>query len=216
MARTTDPNELSRLAIGLSALAARLEPKEAARLRALATATLTHAMAKMPDSDDLSGFTLAPNAVACRLEPPEAVAAAATISHALEQLPKGQQGRAADLSVVLTRADLPGFSRRTALVVAAVGPLAGTGHPVATPALLGRALEPLPCRLSTQDLVELLKQLTCVGPARRVILDQLEHRYRQKFADHWDFVRFAQEQRLGLDFTTPPQRPVAPVAGKSK
>ena len=92
----------------------------------------------------------------------------------------------------------------------------GQKYDSATPALLGRALEPLPCRLSTQDLVELLKQLTCVGPARRVILDQLEHRYRQKFADHWDFVRFAQEQRLGLDFTTPPQRPVAPVAGKSK
>jgi hypothetical protein len=66
---------------------------------------------------------------------------------------------------------------------------------------------PLPCRLSTQQLVELLKQPTCIGPARRVILDQLENRYRGKFADHWAFVRFAKEQKLGLDFTTPPKRP---------
>jgi len=27
------------------------------------------------------------------------------------------------------------------------------------------------------------------------------------FATHWDFVRYAQEQGLNLDFTTPPQRP---------
>jgi hypothetical protein len=42
---------------------------------------------------------------------------------------------------------------------------------------------------------------------RRVILDQLEHRYRRKFADHWAFVRYAHEQKLGLDFTSPPKRP---------
>jgi hypothetical protein len=34
----------------------------------------------------------------------------------------------------------------------------------------------------------------CVGPVRRVILDQLGNRY-------------GQEQGLNLDFTTPPQRP---------
>jgi hypothetical protein len=62
-------------------------------------------------------------------------------------------------------------------------------------------------RRSTPDLVELLKQPTCFGPARRVILDQLENRFRQKFADHWAFIRYAQEQNLGLDFTSPPKRP---------
>jgi hypothetical protein len=110
------------------------------------------------------------------------------------------------LSPLLTGVDPPELSRRTALVVATVGPLAGTGQPVATPAILGRALEPLPCRLSTQQPVELLKQPTCIGQARRVILDRLEDRYRRKFADHWEFVRFAQEQKLGLDSTTPPKR----------
>jgi hypothetical protein len=41
-----------------------------------------------------------------------------------------------------------------------------------------------------------------------VILDLLEHRYGQLYADHWAFVRFSQENKLRLDFTSPPRRPV--------
>jgi hypothetical protein len=72
---------------------------------------------------------------------------------------------------------------------------------------LPAAAEPLPCRLPTQDLVELLKMPTCVREVRRVILDQLGNRYGRRFDTHWDFVRYAQQQRLKLDFTTPPKRP---------
>jgi hypothetical protein len=72
--------------------------------------------------------------------------------------------------------------------------------------LLILAWQPLPCRFSTQELVELLKQPLCIGQARRVILDQLENRYGRQFADHWEFVRYAQEQNLGLDFSSPPKR----------
>jgi hypothetical protein len=50
-----------------------------------------------------------------------------------------------------------------------------------------------------------------VDQARRVVLEQLENRYRRPFADHWQFVRFATEQRLGLDFTSPPRRPDLPA-----
>ncbi|MCI0460775.1 MAG: hypothetical protein L0Z62_27815 [Gemmataceae bacterium] len=74
-------------------------------------------------------------------------------------------------------------------------------------AALQPALEPLPCRLPTPDLVELLKGPLCVGEVRRVVLDQLANRYGRPFADHWEFVRFAEQQRLGLDFTTAPRRP---------
>jgi hypothetical protein len=49
----------------------------------------------------------------------------------------------------------------------------------------------------------------CVGDARRAALDALGTRYRRTFADQWDFVRFATEGKLGLDFTTPPRRPDA-------
>ncbi len=65
----------------------------------------------------------------------------------------------------------------------------------------------VPCRLTTQQLVELLKMPTCVGTARRVVLDHLGNRYDRRFVSHWSFVRFAQEQKLSLDFTTPPKRP---------
>jgi hypothetical protein len=80
------------------------------------------------------------------------------------------------------------------------------------PAILGPALEPLPGPLPTPELVELLKQPTCTGQARRAILDQLEIAYGRPFADQWAFVRFAQEQHLDLDLTSPPQRPEMPTA----
>jgi hypothetical protein len=84
-------------------------------------------------------------------------------------------------------------------------------QPLLAPAALALALEPPSCRLSTQELVDLLKNPLCVDQARRLVLEQLENRYRRPFADHWQFVRFAQEQRLGLDFTTPPRRPEPPA-----
>jgi hypothetical protein len=69
------------------------------------------------------------------------------------------------------------------------------------------ATEPFPCRLTTQELVELLKMPTCFGPTRRVVLDHLGNRYGHHFVKHWAFVRYAREHNLGLDFTTPPKRP---------
>jgi hypothetical protein len=97
--------------------------------------------------------------------------------------------------------------QRAGALVAAVG-ISAWGPAPSLP-FLPAAGAPLPCRLSTQDLVELLKMPTCVGEVRRVILDQLGNRYGRRFATHWDFVRYAREQKLDLDFTTPPQRPDA-------
>ena len=74
-------------------------------------------------------------------------------------------------------------------------------------AVLPAAGEPVRCRLSTQDLVELLKMPTCWGEARRVVLKHLGSRYGRTFANHWEFVHFARERGLDLDFTTPPRRP---------
>jgi tRNA A-37 threonylcarbamoyl transferase component Bud32 len=95
--------------------------------------------------------------------------------------------------------------QRAAGVAAAVGTSAQ--GPAAGLPLLPAAAEPFPCRLSTQELVELLKMPTCVREVRRFLLDQLGNRYGRRFESQWDFVRYAQEQGLGLDLTTPPQRP---------
>jgi hypothetical protein len=63
------------------------------------------------------------------------------------------------------------------------------------------------CRLTTQELVDLLKMPTCVSQVRRVVLDHLGDRYNRRFFNHWAFVRYAREQHLDLDLTSPPTRP---------
>ena len=69
------------------------------------------------------------------------------------------------------------------------------------------AVAPLHCRLTTQELVDLLEMPTCFGEARRLVLDHLGNRYRRRFVNHRAFVRFAAETGLELDFHTPPRRP---------
>jgi hypothetical protein len=159
MAKQADPRVLDALAQGLAAVAARLDPREAAR-------ALTAAMAKRT--------------------PAELPHLEQALWSCLTADPRRPAGRAAAL----------------------VGSTAGFPWP--GPPLAGLALLPPnlpPCRVSTQELVELLKLPTCVGPARRVVLDQLGGRYGRRFADHWDFVRFACDQGLGLDLTSPPKQP---------
>ncbi len=70
-----------------------------------------------------------------------------------------------------------------------------------------RPMKTRPCRLSTQDLVELLKMPTCFGTARRVVLKHLGNIHGRRFVNHWEFVRFAREKGLEVDLTTPPRRP---------
>jgi hypothetical protein len=106
--------------------------------------------------------------------------------------------------LLTVRARAP-IRQRAVAAAAAVGVLAG-GPTLSLP-LLPAASEPLSCRLRTQDLVELLKIPTCIGQVRRVVLDQLGNRYGRRFETQWDFVRYATEQKLDLDFTTPPERP---------
>jgi hypothetical protein len=100
----------------------------------------------------------------------------------------------------------PSHIRQRSVAVVAVAAAASGGLTAALPAL-PVAAEPIPCRLPTQDLVEMLKYPTCVGPARRVILNHLGNRYGRRFDTHWQFVRYAQDAGLNLDFTTPPKRP---------
>jgi hypothetical protein len=50
----------------------------------------------------------------------------------------------------------------------------------------------------------------CFGRAREVLQNHLGNRYGRLFANHWEFVRYANEQQLDLNFTTPPKRPSRP------
>jgi hypothetical protein len=109
---------------------------------------------------------------------------------------------------LLTNNSRSEVSRRAEEVVTAVG-LGNATSFSALPALHAVS-KPLPCRLSTPDLVELLKMPTCIYRARKVVLDHLGNRYGRTFANHWEFVRCAQEQHLDLDFESPPKRPARP------
>jgi hypothetical protein len=118
-----------------------------------------------------------------------------------------ENGAYPGMDALLTNASREEATRR-ATAAAAVG-LSAHGP---LPALASLAVPdaPLPCWLSTQDLVDLLKMPTCLGTERQVILKHLGNRYGRTFADHWQFVRFAQAQHLDLDFTTPPKRARSP------
>jgi hypothetical protein len=190
---------------GLEAVAARLEAKEAAE----AAATLTQAMSKTTIPGELASLAEGLAAVAARLEPNEAARlrgqAAAILTQAMTRTPHagallaqavaahlepkeaarvcGQA--AATLIQTMTRNRDSNFLQYQAQGLSAV---------------LARALPP-------EVLVDLLKHPCCVSEARRLVLDALARHYQRPFADQWEFVDYAEANKLGLDFTTPPRKP---------
>ncbi len=205
MSATTNPNALQPLSQGLVALAIYLDSKQAGESAAVVVRAMTTA----------KGFEVVPTllpaltAVAGRLDAKDAAEMAALLAQSINRttLAHPLQG----LSATLVRVDLPEQRRRATAVGAALGHLAA-GDRLAAWLALQPALQPLPCGLSTRQLVDLLAQPLCVGQARRLVLDQLEARHGRPFADHWAFVRFTQEQGLDLDFTTAPRRPARTAA----
>jgi hypothetical protein len=208
---TTTLPALQSLAQALSAVAARLEARDAAAVTAPAATTLVQAIKDTKDPGALYSLAQGLSAVAARLE---ATAAATTFLQAMTDTkdPRALRSLAQGWSAALSAVPPAEIPARSATAAAAGAFPAGTGHPLAALALLLPAAEPPPCRLSTQQLVELLKMPTCIGEARRIVLDQLGNRYHRTFADMWEFVRFAEEQKLGLDLTSPPQKPEPAVA----
>jgi hypothetical protein len=151
-------------------------------------------------------------AVVARLEPAEATRlcaeAARRLADALAQETDGtvrsQLARA--LRSVAARIDSGEVASRSLRATQTVAGWLSPSPHLGNVAMLMQAAEPLPCRFTTQQLVEILKRPTCVGEARTVILEQLANRYKRPFADVWEFVEWAQQHEPGLDFTSPPKR----------
>jgi hypothetical protein len=200
MAKQTNPYGLGDMARGLSAVAAHMRPPEAAAACSRAADALTAAMAK--ETNQVGDVARGLSAVAGHMGPREAAAACSRATNVLTA--KMAKSVSAELWTCLT-ADPRRSADSAAALVGSAAVFPWPGPPLAGPALLAPNLPP--CRVSTQELVELLKLPTCVGPARRVVLDQLGGRYGRRFADHWDFVRFAHHQNLGLDLTSPRKQP---------
>jgi hypothetical protein len=108
------------------------------------------------------------------------------------------------LIAVSTHATPAESTARATALASLVATIAGRDQALTSVASAVPLLGPLPCRFSTQQLVDLLKHPMMVGQARRILLDHLEGRYKRPFSDHWAFVRFAEEQQLGLDFSPRP------------
>jgi predicted Ser/Thr protein kinase len=122
------------------------------------------------------------------------------------------QGRAANLYGLLSDRTEPELQRRALAAGSACG--LGSVSMWAEALVLHAAAEPFPCHLSSQDLVELLKMPTCFGGARKIVLEHLGKRYGRTFANHWEFVRYAKDNGLKLDFTTPPKRPSRSISAR--
>jgi hypothetical protein len=205
-----DPQGACYLALAELALAARLDAAEAAPLRAQAAVTLRGALKKDKDLLALAG-PQGLSALAACLEPQDLAQAAAIIARATSEARDAPvvAARAWALSAVVSArppATIPAQSAAAASLVASAA-----GRPLPGLAPLGVVADRPPGRLSTQQLVELLKMPPFVGVARRVVLDHLGNRYHQNFGDVWEFERFAREQNLDLDFAGAPHRP-APAA----
>ncbi len=107
------------------------------------------------------------------------------------------------ISIMCDRSPTRQHERATRIAVA-TALMPGSGGALAAAAI---AAEPYPCRLTTQELVELLKMPTCYGQYSRMVLDQLGNIHGRRFASRGEFIRFARETGLDLDLTTPPKRP---------
>jgi hypothetical protein len=208
--KTTDVNAFNYSTQGLTAVAARLEPGPAADT----AASLAQVMTKTEDPSVLCALARCLLVAAARLEPGEGArlcaAAATTLAQAMAKTTNPDVRKQLAQGVIDALTMRPPNRQALTVVAAVAGPSDGCSLPV-TLALLTLAAEPPPCRLSTQELVDLLKHPLFVGEARQAVLDQLANRYGRPFADQWEFVRFAHEHLPDVDLDSPPKRPTTPV-----
>jgi hypothetical protein len=200
-----DPNTNSiarvDLARALSALAARMGSGEAAQ----AAGPLAQALEDpKTTSSARADLARALSALAARMGRGKAAQAAGTLAREMSKTTDTTRLNSLAEAIVVTLTGLPPTRTATAAAAAVTSLADRSGWPM-TLAVLTLVKDPPPCRLSTLQLVDLLKDPLCVGKARRVILDQLEIRFQREFADHWAFVRFAQNE-LTIDPTGPPPR----------
>jgi hypothetical protein len=200
LGKESDSIVRSRQAEALAAAAARMKPAEAVR-------RLTDALRKVPNPDPgvRPRLVEALAAAAGRMQPAEAAQLADALGK--EQDLSAQSRLATTLAAVTTRIEPVEAAPRALLVARTVTSwMSPFPHP-GNIATLVRAAEPLPCRLTSQQLVDLLKMPTCVGEAQAVILELLAKRYKRTFADQWDFVEFAETYLPDIDLKSPPKQP---------
>ncbi len=209
MPKLTVNQERVTMAEVVSALAAFMEPREAAALAKQAAATLTQAISTTMNPAELVELAAGLSEVAAWMEPKEA---AGSLLDTMSKTPDSValSVLAQGLSPVFLREPSARRLRRAHALAASAGLITSPTIVAIVRTAHSPALEPAPDPLPAQALVDLLKDPLCVGQARRALLDALGNRYQRRFIDQWDFAHFATEQKLGLDLTSPPDRPRNP------
>jgi hypothetical protein len=182
MSEMKDSYAIRETAEGLAALVRQMEPREATTVCSQAVAFISQALRRTTRADVLRELSSGLLAIAEVMEPKDACGACAQVAIILNQ-------------ILIQTAEFSG--RRTL-----TDSLSALLKAAATPRALDQAVR----SQVDQHLVDLLKQPLMVGVSRRLILDQLEKRHGRRFADHWEFIRFAEENSLGLDCTSLPRR----------
>jgi serine/threonine protein kinase len=203
-ARTDGTKDTARSEVrGLAQALRGLPPRLGARNATVASHRLIEAIKRTRDPDSLQSLAWALSAVARRVDTKEVGASLILAIHETAN-PVARQRMAQILTVVLNQSEDCRISAYARNASASIALLAGLNQPLGQAMLF--ASVPLSKPLSPQFLIDLLKQPVCVGSARRAVLDALEVHFSRSFADQWDFVRFAEENDLGLDVTSPPKR----------
>ena len=213
----TDAERLSSLGQALAALAARMEPKEAASVAARGAQVLAKALENPQETDGerLSSLGQALAALAARMEPKEAASVAArgaqVLAKALENSQETDARRLSSLGWSLGGlARLIPPARQTQLAALSnmlLEEVSGTPKQGEEEPEKRKQLADLYALLDAQDLAEVLKWPFCVGEAEKIALAELEKKTGRKFGgDIWKFVE--QAPSLGIkDLDAPAKRP---------
>ncbi len=209
-----DAQARTGLAEALVSMAARLDAADAAKVCRKAMRTLLAARATTFPRDGASWKTVPWDGLLTYLEPGISRAIVRALiwdycARGTRHLAYYPSGGVADstypiLMSIMSDRSPPRRQEREARIAAAKALKPGPDGERAAAAI---AAEPYPCRLTTPELVELLKMPTCASECSRAVLDQLGNIHGRKFASRGEFIRFARETGLHVDLTTPPQRP---------
>jgi hypothetical protein len=210
LASTTSQSWRSTIEYSLVEVASRLEPGDAATL----ANALTDALTKTTNPDEVMPLVRRLRAVGPRLGQEEFARQASVAARALTdalakatdqstQVAVGQQLRT--LSAPLGPTEI---ARQYVLATRAIGEMLSPPTSLSALAALSQASKkPLQSWFTTQQLVDLLKMPTCVGPVRTAILDLLGRRYERTFTDQWKFIDYAEKYLPDIDLKSPPKRP---------
>jgi serine/threonine protein kinase len=205
---TKDGGGLARLTEALGAVAARMDTKEAARVAAGAAHKLSEELSNQFMNKTVSFVVMSMlarglAAVGARMDTKEAARMATEAANKLNQaMSKTRDNQALwELTTGLSAvAPLMDSKKGSEILIQAMTRAEDSlGAQEALSRIVGSA------SWLDQDLVELLKNPLCVSYSQRIVLDVLGRRHQRRFADQWEFVHFAEEHNLGLDFTGPPK-----------